>query len=276
MESLGELALTAAPEADDEVLETVSRLPVLARAGAICRDLDSKYQFEQKLPFHPNSDFIRVYVNEHKFLACFFLPTRHRIVMLEHNPARYHKYWSKYLQHMMGFEEFAVINTFYGLNCITDLVLCSSAVITDPCKCAADECRCRPIVLCPAGPRCELARITNAGLALGTTVQALGGERKGHVGVIQQRLDEGQRFVVFWTKDGTKTEEDVGSIQAVYTNYLGAVVDGELHACAGRRRVCLQIESQLLLGCQIGVRAWFSCSCSGSGGVIVRVFFNRF
>ena len=123
-----------------------------------------------------------------------------------------------------------MINNFYGIDCITDLVLCSSAVITDPCKCAG-QCQCRPITVCAAGPRCEFARSSDArsrAMSVGVTVQALDGSRAGQVGVIQKRLDNGRRFILVWTKDGAKTEEALESIEAVQTNVYGTVVDGAL------------------------------------------------
>ena len=43
-------------------MEDIPNLPSRRSVIAGSKLLDSKYQFEQKLPFHPNSDFIRVYV----------------------------------------------------------------------------------------------------------------------------------------------------------------------------------------------------------------------
>ena len=62
---LEELALSASPLSPEDELQLgePSFKPHLSRVESILeKDLDSKYQFEQKLPFHPNSGFIRVYV----------------------------------------------------------------------------------------------------------------------------------------------------------------------------------------------------------------------
>ena len=58
MAFLEKLALPVSAQDTEEAPKLRSRRFV---AGAGSKDLDSKYQFEQKLPFHPTSDFIRVY-----------------------------------------------------------------------------------------------------------------------------------------------------------------------------------------------------------------------
>ena len=180
----------------------------------------------------------------------------------------------------MGFEEFAVINSFYGIKCITDLVLCSSAVITDPCKCVG-QCQCCPITVCGAGPRCEFARSSDArsrAMSVGVTVRALDKSREGQVGVIRKRL-EGQRFAVFWTKHGAKTEETLDSIEAVQLNVFGTVVDGALLGPAGKCGfvVWVLVWSWRILGGGLSAKQvmFEHMACDIAAVVVIRDSANR-